>query len=53
MSELMRPIEQQILMCDDRKDQLMFACAMMQRTRELFDYHVGEEGRKQMFKDYT
>ena len=53
MSELMRPIEQQILMCDDREDQLMFACAMMQRTRELFDYHVGEEGRKQMFKDYT
>ena len=51
MSELMRPIEQQILMCDDREDQLMMACAMLQRTRELFDLHLGEEGRKKMFKD--
>ena len=51
MTELMRPIEQQILMCDSREDQLMMACAMLQRTRELFDLHIGEDGRKQMFKD--
>jgi hypothetical protein len=52
MADLMRPIQQQILMCDDREDQLMMACAMLQRTRELFDLHLGEEGRKKMFKDY-
>ena len=51
MTELMRPIEQQILMCDSREDQLIMACAMLQRTRELFDYHIGEDGRKTMFKD--
>jgi hypothetical protein len=51
MRELMAPVEQQILMCDDREDQLMMACAMLQRTRELFDYHHGEAGRKKMFKD--
>jgi hypothetical protein len=51
MIELMAPIEQQILMCDDREDQLMMACAMLQRVRELFDYHLGVEGRKRMFKD--
>jgi len=51
MRELMAPVEQQILMCDDREDQLMMACAMLQRTRELFDYHLGEVGRKKMFKD--
>jgi hypothetical protein len=51
MCELMAPIEQQILMCDNREDQLMMACAMLQRTKELFDYHLGEEGRKLMFKD--
>ncbi len=51
MTELMRPIEQQILMCDSREDQLMMACAMLQRTRELFDLHIGEDGRKTMFKD--
>jgi len=52
MADLMRPIQQQILMCDDREDQLMMACAMLQRTRELFDLHLGEAGRKKMFKDY-
>ena len=51
MIELMRPIEQQILMCDDEKDLLMMACAMMQRTREIFDQTLGEEGRRKMFKE--
>jgi hypothetical protein len=51
MSELMEPIEQQLLMCDDYKDQLMMACAMLQRVREVFDLHLGIEGRKLMFKD--
>jgi len=47
----MRPIEQQILMCNSREDQLMMACAMLQRTKELFDYHIGKEGRKKMLRD--
>lgn len=51
MSELMEPIDQQLLMCDDRKDQLMLACAMLQRVREVFDYQLGEDGRRLMFKD--
>ena len=50
MRELMAPVEQQILMCDDREDQLMMACAMLQRTRELFDYHLGEAGRKKCLR---
>ena len=51
MEELIKPIDQQIMMCDDRRDLLMFNCAMLQRVRELFDMLVGEEGRKNMFKD--
>jgi hypothetical protein len=51
MSELMAPIDQQILMCDTREDMLMMACAMMQRTNEIFESHLGIEGRKQMYKD--
>ena len=39
MSELMEPVEQQLLMCDDHKDQLMLACAMLQRVKELFELH--------------
>jgi hypothetical protein len=51
MHELMAPVEQQIMMCDDEKDLLMMACAMMQRTREIFDQTLGEEGRRKMFKE--
>ena len=51
MSELIKPIDQQIMMCDDRRDLLMFNCAMLQRVKEVFDMLVGEEGRKNMFKD--
>ena len=51
MAELVAPIDQQICMCDDRRDLLMLNCAMLQRVREVFDMLVGEEGRKNMFKD--
>lgn len=51
MEELIRPIDQQIYMCDDRRDLLMFNCAMLQRVKEVFDLLIGEEGRKNMFKD--
>jgi hypothetical protein len=53
MSELMQPVEQQIMMCDDREDLLMMACAMLQHVRAIFDNELGEDGRKRMFKDLT
>jgi len=53
MEELMRPVDQQIMMCDDRDEVLMMACAMMQRIREIFDTQIGEEGRKTMFGEYA
>jgi hypothetical protein len=31
----------------------MLACAMLQRVCEIFDSHLGEEGRKKMFKEQT
>jgi hypothetical protein len=51
MQELMAPVEQQILMCDDRQDLLMMACAMMQRTHEIFLNELGEDGARLMYKD--
>ena len=51
MAELMSPIEQQIMMCDNREDLLMMACAMMTTVKEIFDSELGEDGRKLMFKD--
>jgi hypothetical protein len=53
MMELMEPIERQIMMCDNREDILMMACAMMTTVKDIFDNELGPEGRKQMFKDYT
>lgn len=51
MSELMAPVDQQIMMCDDREDLLMMACAMLQRVNEIFTQELGEHGRDQMFRE--
>lgn len=53
MDKLMTPIDRQIMMSDSREELLMIACAMMQRTTEIFDVQLGENGRKQMYKDYV
>jgi len=51
MEEIMIPIDQSLQLIDDREELLMLACAMMQRTREIFDQELGVPGRKEMFKD--
>jgi hypothetical protein len=53
MAELMAPVEQQILMCDSREDLLMMACAMMQRTHEIFLNELGENGAKLMYEEFV
>jgi hypothetical protein len=53
MDELMGPVDQQIMMCDSREELLMMACAMQQRTHEIFVNELGEAGSKQMYKDYV
>jgi hypothetical protein len=51
METLMTVIDTTILSLQTRNDQLMLACAMMQRTKEIFDATLGEAGRKEMFKE--
>ena len=53
MDELMAPVEQQIMMCDNREELLMMACAMMQRTHEIFLQELGENGAKLMYEDFV
>jgi len=53
MSELMILIDKSILLTDNNNDRLMLACAMMQRTNEIFEQVLGKEGRKSMYKDYV
>jgi len=51
MLELMRPIEQQIMMCDSREDVLMLACAMLDKAKTILDSQIGVEGRKTIIKE--
>ena len=46
MAELMQPIDRQIMMCDDKNDVLMLACAMLEKTKVILDAQIGTEGRK-------
>ena len=47
MSELMDLIDKSIQLTDNQNDMLMLACAMMQRTNEIFTQVLGKEGAKQ------
>lgn len=51
MQQMMVTIDKSIQLTDNREDMLMLACAMMQRIREIFDAELGEEGRRQMFRE--
>ena len=51
METMMTVIDTAINTIETPEDQLMLACAMMQRTKEIFDHILGEEGRKNMFKE--
>jgi len=51
MEELCAPIEQQILMCDNREDILMMACAMLTHVKTMLDSQIGIEGRKTIIGD--
>ena len=53
MTELMILIDKSLMLTDNDTDRLMLACAMMQRTDEIFEQSLGEEGRKLMYKDYV
>jgi len=51
MSDMMVLIDKSIELTDDRNEMIMLACAMLQRTTEIFESTLGVEGRKEMFKD--
>jgi hypothetical protein len=52
MRELMILIDKSLMLTDNDTERLMLACAMMQRTNEIFEQSLGEEGKKLMYKDY-
>jgi len=51
MEELMVLVDKSLLLTDNDNERLMLACAMMQRTNEIFEEILGEQGRKSMYKE--
>ena len=51
MQELMVLVDKSLLLTDSDNERLMLACAMMQRTNEIFEEILGEQGRKSMYKE--
>jgi hypothetical protein len=49
LKELMEPIDQQIMMTDDRSDLLMIACAMLHRAKDIFDNELGRRATEEIF----
>jgi hypothetical protein len=50
MRELSKPIDEALLMCDDREEVLMLASVMMISIKNMFDSQIGVDGRKKMFR---
>jgi len=51
MSELMIPIDNQIMMCDDRGELIMFASAMLAGSRQIFLANLGAESTLLLFRE--
>ena len=52
LHELMKPIDSQIMMCDDENDLLLFACAMITGAWRILDGQIGEVRKKKIMKSY-
>jgi hypothetical protein len=50
MKELMKPIDQQIMMCDDEQDLLAFASIMATTAKGIFVSSLGVEGAREVLK---
>jgi len=48
MKELMKPIDQQIMMCDDRQDLLALASIMATTAKMIFIQQLGREGAREV-----
>lgn len=51
MSELMIPIDNQIMMCDDRGELIMFASAMLASSRQIFLANLGAQSTLLLFEE--
>lgn len=53
VTELMRPIDEQIVACETGNEQVLLACGMMQRVKEILNHHLGDDETKKLLKEYV
>lgn len=53
MEELMRPIDRQIMMCDNVEDVLMLASNMLVTAKSIYVQNLGGAGAKELFQKLT
>ncbi len=53
MEELMRPIDRQIMMCDNVEDVLMLASNMLITAKSIYVQNLGGAGAKELFQKLT
>lgn len=49
MEELFKPIDRQIMMCDDQQDLLMLASIMATTAKRILDQQLGEGSFEKLF----
>lgn len=49
IDRMIKVVDSFVMMTDDREDLLALACAMIAKSRDIFDSHIGVDGRVQMF----
>ena len=52
MQELMLLVDKSLMLTDNGNERLMLACAMMQRTHEIFLQELGEKGTRLMYEEF-
>ena len=50
MKELMKPIDSQIMMCDDTQDLFALASAMLVTSKQIFVSQIGKKGAREIFE---
>ena len=53
ITEMMKPIDQQITLCETGNEQVMLACGMMQRVKEILNHHIGPEQCKNLLQEFV
>ena len=53
ITELMKPIDEQITLCKTGNEQVMLACGMMQRVKEILEHHLGAGETQKILKEYV